>query len=187
MFCLHICNCTTYVPSILEKHRKGDQICWNCSHGRVRSHLMGARSWAWVLSKSNKCSQPRSHLSSPHLWLVQINAFNHWVLSQLFQEGDLRYVNVTFWKCFLVSPQSEINTLPRLISEAEKLPQRLGNDISLEINSEQGRVEEWFSKLRTWLVPPPPPHPHLSPVPCRISAFMEENKPNSNYVLKSKP
>lgn len=34
---------------------------------------------------------------------------------------------------------SEVNTLPRLISEVEKLPQRLGNDISLEINSEQDK------------------------------------------------
>lgn len=34
---------------------------------------------------------------------------------------------------------SEVNTLPRLNSEVEKLPQRLGNDISLEINSEQDK------------------------------------------------
>lgn len=34
---------------------------------------------------------------------------------------------------------SEVNALPRLISEIEKLPQRLGNDISLEINSEQDK------------------------------------------------
>lgn len=34
---------------------------------------------------------------------------------------------------------SEVSTLPRLISEVEKLPQRLGNDISLEINSEQDK------------------------------------------------